>query len=135
SSTGMVLNRSLVSQKTDRRRAFEKIVLICRNIGCFCDDRLRWAANECAVVARAWDVSCDDEKSGRKTEIVHDRHCYAKLINRTVVIRERHCSIFPVLPFRNLCLTDLSGGETRGNNYCGGQAHHIERLHLSSPTS
>jgi hypothetical protein len=34
SSTGMVLNGSLVTQKTDRRRAFEKVVLICRDVRC-----------------------------------------------------------------------------------------------------
>src|SRR5215831_4477623 len=107
----MVLECSFVTKKADRRCAFEEVVFICRNTGCFLDDRLGRATDECAVVPRAGYVSRDDKESGRKAEAIHNRHGYAELINRSIIISERDCPVLAVLPFCHFRLTDLADGK------------------------
>src|SRR3954454_3198759 len=112
SSTSMEIKGSFVTQKANRRCTFEEVVLVCRNASRFLDDRFRRPSDEGAVVPRAWNVCGDNEESGRKAEAVHDRHRYAKLIDRSVVIRERDCPVLAVLPFCNFRLADLADDET-----------------------
>src|SRR5215469_10947125 len=108
----MVIDRSFITQKADGRRAFEEIVLIGRNRGCFLDDCFRRAAHESAVEPRATNVPGNDEESGRKTKAIHDRHGYAELINRSIVVGERDSAALAILPLCNFRLIGLADPET-----------------------
>src|SRR5215472_2594252 len=88
SRPGMVFECSLITKKADRRCAFEEVVFICWNTGRFLDDRFSRAPDERAVVPRAFYVSRDNKEGGRQAEAIHDRHGYAELINRSIIIGE-----------------------------------------------
>src|SRR5690348_12301961 len=104
----MVVDRSFISQKSDGRCPLKEIVLIGRNSGCFFNDCLCGATYEGAMVSRTTDISGNDEKSGWKTEPIHDRHRYAELVNRSIVVGERDSAVFAVLPLCNFRLIGLA---------------------------
>src|SRR5215469_6839644 len=132
----MVIDRSLITQEANSRRSFEEVVLIGRNSGCFLDDCFRRAAYESAVVPRATNVPSNDEESGWKTEAIHDRHGYAELINRSIVIGERDSAALAELPLCNFRLIGLADAKTWGNNYQRGHSYCNDCPHhrTSSPS-
>src|SRR5262249_16889852 len=132
----MVIDRSFITQEANGRRALKEIVLIGRNSGRFPDDCFRWAAYESAVVAGTTNVPGNDEESGWKTEAIHDRHSYAELINRSIIIRERDSAAPAVLPLCNFRLIGLAHPKTWRNNDQRGHSYRNDCPHhrTSSPS-
>src|SRR5262245_17713089 len=112
----MVLEPSFVSQKSDGRCAFEEVVLVCWKGGCFLNDRFRGATDKRAVILRAWNVSGNDEKCGRKAKAIHDRNSYSKLVNRSIIISERDGSALAILPSCDFRFADLTDGQVWRND-------------------
>src|SRR5215475_5417448 len=113
----MVIDRSFITQEANGRRSFEEIVLIGRDSGCFLDDCFRRATHESAVVPRSTNVAGNDEERSWKAEDVHDRHGYAELINRSIVIGERDSAALAVLPLCNFRLIGVADPKSWGNNH------------------
>src|SRR5215469_1381911 len=132
----MVIDRSFITQEANGRRSFEEIVLIGRNSGCFLDDCFRRAAYESAVVARATNVPGNDEESGWKTKPIHDRHGYAELINRSIVVGERDSAALAILPLCNFRLIGLADPKRWRSKYQRGDSYHNDCPHhrTSSPS-